>query len=327
MNPFEWVDATTVAEALAQLGPNAMLKAGGVDVMDLLKERLIEPKRLVNLRTIAGLDRISDKEGEGLRIAPLATLARIAAEPAIARRYRALADAAGHAATPQIRNMATAAGNLVQRPRCWYFRQEAFHCRKKGGDHCFAIEGENQYHAIFGNSICAAVHPSALGVALVALGGKLELTSAKGKREIAVESFFTRPEDWIQRENVLLGDEIITEIRVPEPKSGASSAYLKQGEKESFDWPLVEVAVAVEREGGGKISNASVVLGAVAHTPHRARGAEQVLIGRHLTESTAREAGQAAIERASPLSGNAYKLQLVQVMVRRAILAAKEVPS
>ncbi len=320
MNPFEWVNATSVAQAIGLLGPRTTLKAGGVDVMDLLKERLVTPARLVNLRTVPGLDRVADSR-DGLRVGPLVTLAQIAADATVQRRYRALADAAGHAATPQIRNMATAGGNLLQRPRCWYFRQEAFACKKKGGATCFAQAGENQYHAIFGNGICAAVHPSALGVALVALGAKLELTGPTGAREVLAEAFFTRPEAGIDRENDLGASEVLTEIRVPAPAAGATSAYTKQGEKESFDWPLVEVAVTLERNGA-TCSRASIVLGAVAHTPHRARAAETALVGKAIDETSARAAAKAAIEGATPLAENAYKLQLVEAIVRRTILAA-----
>jgi xanthine dehydrogenase YagS FAD-binding subunit len=322
MNTFEWVNATSVADAIAHLGPNAEAKAGGVDLMDLMKERLIAPKRLVNLRTVPGLDRLTDAPGEGLRIGPMVTLARLAADPAVIKRYRALADAAGHAATPQIRNMATAGGNLVQRPRCWYFRQEEFHCRKKGGQHCFAQDGENAYHAIFENSLCAAVHPSALGTALVALGGVVELSSATGKREIALEKFFTKAETNVHKENILGMSELITEIRVPAPAHGASSAYMKLGEKESFDWPLVEAAVSLERAADGKVTFASLVLGAVAHHPYRARAAEAELKGKAVDDLSAAKAAKAALTGATPLAENGYKLHLVEVILRRTIIAA-----
>jgi xanthine dehydrogenase YagS FAD-binding subunit len=320
MNAFEWVNATSVAEAIGLLGPRVTLKAGGVDVMDLLKERLVAPSRLVNLRTVPGLDRITETR-DTLRIGPLVTLAQIAADANVQRRYRALADAAGHAATPQIRNMATAGGNLLQRPRCWYFRQEAFPCRKKGGSRCFAQEGENQYHAVFGNGVCAAVHPSALGVALVALGAKLELTGPGGAREVAAEAFFTKPEAGVDRENDLGASEILTDIRVPLPVGGATSAYTKQGEKESFDWPLVEVAVAIERSGA-TCTRASIVLGAVAHTPYRARSAETALVGKAIDDAMARAAAKAATDGATPLGENGYKLKLIDAIVRRTILAA-----
>jgi xanthine dehydrogenase YagS FAD-binding subunit len=322
MNRFEWVNPVSVDQAVAQLGGGVVVKAGGIDLMDLLKEHLIEPTRLVNLRTVRGLDQLTDGEG-GLRIGPLVTLARLADDAAVRSRYRALADAAGHTSTPQIRISATVGGNLLQRPRCWYFRSEAFVCKKKGGDRCFAIgpTGENAYHAIFGNKICAAVHPSATATALVALGAKLTIRSAAGSREVPLESFFVAPEADVRHENALADGELIVEIAVPPPVRGATSAYTKQGEKESFDWPLAEVAVALEQEAG-VCRRASIVLGAAAPVPHRARAAEAALGGKRIDQASARSAARAAVEGATPLAQNAHKVQLFQAIVMRTILAA-----
>ena len=325
MNSFEWTNARTVDEAIAQLGGNAVIKAGGVDLLDRLKEGLEAPQRLVNIRNIAGLDGIQDDAKEGtLRVGPLVTLARLASDPVVRSRYTALADAAGHAATPQIRNMATVGGNLLQRPRCWYFRSEQFHCLKKGGTRCFAIEGENQYHAIFDNKLCAIVHPSGVATALVALGARLELTGPKGKREIALEEFFITPEKNVRRENSLGANELLTEIRVPPPTNGLRSVYLKQREKESFDWPVAEVAVALACSGN-RCSQASIVLGAAAPVPFRARGAEAALTGQGINPETAHAAAKAATSGATPLSQNAYKLPIFEAVIRRAILAAAAV--
>jgi len=325
VNRFEWTNPASLSDALAQLDSNVTVKAGGVDLMDLMKERIVAPQRLVNLRTVPGLDRIEEGP-EGLRMGPLVTLARLAAEPRVNERYGALARAARHAATPQIRNMATAGGNLLQRPHCWYFRQEAFPCRKKGGPTCFAQHGENAYHAIFDNHHCAAVHPSALAVALVALGARIEVTSPDGQREVALEPFFTSPDQNVMRENTLGPRELITQIRVPAPGDGAASFYLKQGEKESFDWPLVEVAVVLERRLG-QCARASVVMGAVAHRPWRAKGAEAALVGQSINEASARAAAAAAVAGATPLADNGYKVPIARAVVRRAILAAAGAPS
>jgi len=321
MNAFEWVNATTVDEAIGQLGAASLLKAGGVDVLDRLKEGLDAPPRLVNIRTVKGLDRIEGDAATGLRIGPLVTLAALDVHPVVRKSFVALADAAGHAATPQIRNMATAGGNLLQRPRCWYFRSRDFHCLKKGGDTCFSQHGENQYHAIFGNEICAIVHPSALGTALVALGGSVELASSRGKRIVLAEQFFLPPAAALERENGLAEDELLTAIVVPPLGASARSAYTKVGEKESFDWPIAEVAAVVERSGAN-VSRASIVLGAAAPVPHRATAAEKLLAGKPLTRETARAAARAAIEGATPLSENRYKLTLFENVVRRTLLDA-----
>ncbi|HTQ48663.1 MAG TPA: FAD binding domain-containing protein, partial [Polyangiaceae bacterium] len=274
---FEWTNPHDLGDALAQLGPTSVPKAGGVELMDLLKENLVSPARLVNLRGIQGLDKVEDHGAQGFRIGPLVTLAILAVDGGLRGRYRAVADAAGHAATPQIRNMATLGGNLLQRPRCWYFRSEHFECRRKGGGHCFAMNGENQYHAVFAHSACAAVHPSSLAPALMALGASVELTSPRGKRVVPLEQLYVPAETVTVRDTVKEDDEILTAVLLPATTAG--SAYVKHAEKESYDWPLVEAAVALDRDGGGKVTRASVLLGAVAPVPWRARAAEAALVG------------------------------------------------
>jgi xanthine dehydrogenase YagS FAD-binding subunit len=309
---FQWQDARSVQDAVAQLGPKVLVKAGGIDVIDRLKENIDSPTKLVNIRTIAGLDQVRE-DGNGINIGPLVTLDQLDKHAAVRGTYPALADAAGHAATPHIRNVATIGGNILQRPRCWYFRNENFDCRKKGGTRCFAQDGENDYHAIFDNRTCAIVHPSAVSVALVAYGATLELTGKKGKREVPIEQFFVRPDEDVHRENRLGEDELLTAIRIPKPAAG--SAYMKLGEKESFDWPLAEVAVVL----GAK---PAVILGAAAPTPWRAQSAERVLAGNQINEDTARAAAKAALQGATPLSNNFYKLPIFEAVVRRTILAA-----
>lgn len=320
MNRFEWTDAASVKEAVAQLNGRAALKAGGVDLLDRLKEGLEAPERLVNIRNIRGLDRIEDSRN-GLSIGPLVTLTRLSEDKLLLERYRALAQAAGRAATPQIRNMATVGGNLLQRPRCWYFRQEEFNCRRKGGERCFALDGENQYHAIFDNQLCAIVHPSALAVPLMGFGGRVVLTGPKGTREVELEDFFVTPEKDILRENIIAPDEMMTEIKVPPLQPGTRSFYIKQGEKESFDWPVADVAVVLQTKGNVCLK-ASIVLGAAAPVPWRAKKAESLLAGKVINEQSAREAARLCIEGATPLAQNGYKLPVFEAIARRAILQA-----
>ncbi|HKS29354.1 MAG TPA: FAD binding domain-containing protein [Pyrinomonadaceae bacterium] len=318
MNRFEWTDAATVREAVAQLNGRAVVKAGGVDLLDRLKEGLEAPERLVNIRNIRGLDRIAESRS-GLSIGPLVTLARLSEDKLLLERYRAVAQAAGRAATPQIRNMATVGGNLLQRPRCWYFRQEEFHCRRKGGERCFALDGENQYHAVFDNQLCAIVHPSALAVPLMAMGASVVLTGRNGTREVELERFFLKPEQNILRENVIAPDELITEVRVPPLAPATRSFYIKQGEKESFDWPVADVAVVMQTKGN-VCQKASIVMGAAAPVPWRAGAAEKLLTGRVINEQSAREAARLSVQGATPLAQNAYKLAIFEAIVRRAIL-------
>ncbi len=321
---FEWLDPKSLDEAFAALAPEpgaALLKAGGVDVIDRLKEGLDAPSRLVNLRGIPGLDRIEELPGGGLAIGPLATLARIDADAAVRARYPALADAAGHAATPNVRQAATIGGNLLQRPRCWYFRNAEFHCLKKGGGRCYAQDGENEYHAVFGNRVCAIVHPSGVATALTAIGAQLEVASGKKRRTIAIDDFFVRPDTDVQREHDLAPDEILIGIRLPAPGPGMRTAYLKLGEKESFDWPIAEAAFRLDLEGG-LVTGARIVLGAAAPVPWRATQAEALLVGKPITEETAAQAAAVAIEGATPLAQNAHKLPILAAIVRRALLAA-----
>lgn len=322
MNTFEWANATSVDDAIALMKTDgAAIKAGGVDLLDLMKEHLAEPKRVVNIRNIRDLDYIK-LDGDTLRVGPLVTLAKLSEDQTVKQKFTALAHAAGHAATPQIRNMATVGGNILQRPRCWYFRNELFHCRKKGGEICYAQDGENQYHAIFNNQLCAIVHPSATSVALVALGASIELTGADSKkRTTKLEEFFILPQQDLHRENSIKPDELITEIRVPALPASAKSVYIKQGEKESFDWPVAEIAVVIEREGE-RCKSASIVLGAAAPVPHRAKQAEAALVGQKIDESLVRSAATAALRDATPLANNRYKLALFQTLIEQAVLAA-----
>jgi xanthine dehydrogenase YagS FAD-binding subunit len=320
MKPFEISNAATVNEAAAQLAPGVVLKAGGVDLIDLMKDGLIAPRRLVNLRTVPGLDQIHDGKDE-LVLGPMVTLAQLAADATVQKRLPALAQASAHAATPQIRNLATVGGNLVQRPRCWYFRSPAHHCRKKGGATSFAQAGENQFHAIFANGTCAIVHPSSTATALVAYRARLKLTGARGERTVELEKFFTLPDQDVTRENMLQPDEIITQIIVPAPASGVRAAFHKQVEKESFDWPMAEVAVVLDLDGK-RCNKASIVLGAAAPVPWRAAAAEAVLAGRQVDERAAEAAANAALEGARPLDKNRYKIPVFKAVVRRVVLAA-----
>ncbi len=317
------VDAAMLADpALPAAADCVVLKAGGIDLLDLMKQGLLRPSRVVNLRAVPGLDGIAE-DAEGLRIGALATLAQLAAHPVLRRRYTALADAAGRSASPQIRHVATLGGNLLQRPRCWYFRSLAHHCARKGGDHCFAFAGENQYHAVFGQAGCAIVHPSTAATALVAFGAQVELVNAQGvARSVALADFLVGPQIDVRRETDLRAGEVLTAVRLAPMPAGARSAFLKQAEKPSFDWSIADVAVVLECAADGRCRRAAVVLGAAAPVPWRARPAEAVLVGQVIDPAVAHTAGQAAIAGAEPLRRNAYKLPILATLVRRAVLQA-----
>ena len=340
MNRFEWVSArslteaaaaanSTVADAMVAPSPEALardaavIKAGGMDLLDLMKDEVVRPSRLVHIREIPDLDRIEDDGRGPLRLGALVTLAQIAEHPGIKERYAALASAADHSGHPQVRNVATLGGNLAQRPRCWYFRQAEFHCAKKGGDHCFAIPGEHQYHAIFDTGVCPIVHPSTAATALLAFDARLEIADARGaRREVALDDFLVTSSEDVRRENTLGPGEIIAAVLLPTLPDGTRSAHLKQAERESFDWSIADVAAVLHWGEDGRVTRASIVLGAAAPVPWRAQEAEAALLGRPLMEETAREAARAALRGATPLPKNAYKLPMFEAVVRRTIMAA-----
>ena len=322
MNRFAFVDCTTVDQALAELKDGAVLKAGGIDLLDLMKDGIVSPPRLINIRNVRGLRGITVTD-DGLHLKPLVTLAEISEHPQIRRNYSALSDAAGHAATPQVRNMATLGGNIMQRPRCWYFRSSDFDCKKKGGSsqECHAHDGENQYHAVMNNGTCASVHPSSTAVPLLAMDAQIQITGKHGKRTVKMSDFYVAPEKSLLNETVLQPDEIITEVFVPQPERGTRSAYQKYGEKESFDWPLADAGIVLVMDGD-KCRKAAVVLGVAAPTPIRSQQAEEALTGATINETTARAAAKAAMQSATPLSQNGYKVQLFQTAIYRTILLA-----
>ena len=323
MKAFELVQPTGLDQATAALGTTwgkSAILAGGIDILGEMKERTLELDRVVNLKSIREL-RYVRADASGLKLGALATLAEIAGSADVKARWAGLAEAARSVGTPQIRNVATIGGNLCQRPRCWYYRGVDFHCLKKGGDHCFAEEGENRYHAIFGDGPCHIVHPSDCAPALISLGAKLTITSPDGKkRDVDLESFFTMPDAVIDRENVLRPNDIVTEISVPAPAAGAKSVYLKLREKQSFDFALTSVAIA-GRIDGGKWTDVRVVLGGVAPKPWRSKAAEDALNGKRIDEATARAAGDAAVKAAKPMRDNAYKVQLARVALARAAMS------
>ena len=318
MNRFEVVKPSTLPQAkdLVQEKPWSIYKAGGIDVIDHLKERLISPPRVVDLKGISGMSEIKVDADGSLRIGALVKLADVAADERVKKTHAALAIATGEAASPQVRNVASIGGNVLQRPRCWYYRLEEYKCLKKGGDICYAVGGENRYHVIFGGGPSYAPHPSNAAVALVALGASFVFDGPKGARTVAAADFFQGPSKNPEVENVLLPAEILTEIRVP--ASSGRSIYDEVRERQAFDWPLVSMAAAVKVDGG-VVKEARIVLGHVAPIPWRSTRAEAALVGKPLNEATLVEAGRAAIVGAAPLSDNGYKVGLVQTLVRRTL--------
>jgi len=325
LNRFEIVTPTDLAHATRLLArENTMAIAGGVDILDLLKMDVAAPTRLVNLKELKELDGIDVKSDGSLRVGALAKVGTIADHPTIKERFTAISEAAENAATPQIRNLATAGGNLTQRPRCWYFRNPDTVCLRKGGKTCFSIAGLNRYHAILGGGPSFIVHPSNLAPALIAFRASVQISGPNGARTIDLERFFTLPTVDPHRENVLVPGEIVTAILIPKPPENARSNYIEVREKQSFDWPLVSAAAMVATVGSNskEVRDARVVMGAVAPIPWRSAAAEDAIKGHPLDVARARDAAEAALKPAIPMSDNAYKVRIAKVVVRRAILKA-----
>jgi xanthine dehydrogenase YagS FAD-binding subunit len=321
MNNFAIANCTTVDGALSQLKDGAIVKAGGVDLLDRMKSGIDQPPKLVNIRSISGLRGIQETD-KGLTIGALTTLSEVSDHPVVRKQYQILADACGHAATPHIRNMATIGGNLLQRIQCWYYRSSDFQCLRKGHDMCFAFDGLNQYHAILNYGACPAVAPSSAAVALLGLNATVELTSIKnGKRTRAIKDLYTTGEDDPTKFTTVAPDELLTSITIPKPASGTRSAYQKYGEKESFDWAIADAGVVLEMDGN-ICRRAIITMGAASPVVCRSPKAEAILTGNPINEATARAAGKAAMEGAHPLSMNAYKVELFPVAIYRTVLLA-----
>ena len=321
MNAFVLADCTTVDGALSQLKDGAVVKAAGVDLLDRMKNGTAQPEKLVNIRNVAALRGIEEND-KGLKIGALATLTEISEHPAIRSKYQILSDACGHAATPHIRNMATVGGNLLQPVQCWYYRSEDFQCLRKGKDFCFAFNGLNQYHAIMDYGTCPAVAPSSAAVALLGLDASVELVSAKrGKRVVAIKDLYIHPDANPTKFAVVEPDELLTAVIVPKPAQGMRSAYQKYGEKDSFDWAIADAGIVLEMDGH-ICRRAVVTMGAASPVVRRSPEAEAELTGKPISESTARAAGKAAMQGATPLSMNAYKVDLFPVAIYRTVLFA-----
>jgi xanthine dehydrogenase YagS FAD-binding subunit len=321
VKPFAYVNAATEKEAVAALGTErgkALPIGGGMDLLAMMKDYIATPDRLVNVKQ---LDRTIVRTPDGgLKIGSAVTLAELAAHAEAARLYPALTFAADEVGTPQIRNVGTVGGNLNQRPRCWYFRNEEFHCLKKGGSRCFAEDGENQFHAIFGDGPCHIVHPSSLAVPAIALGARFRIVGPAGAREIAAGEYYVTPDRNLFGETVLEPNEILTHVILPAPGSAKNATY-EVRYKQSPDWPLATASVALALNGQS-IRSARIVLGSVAPVPWRSAAAEKAIAGKPRNEETASLAADAAVAAAQPMSLNGYKVQIARTAVKRAFMKA-----
>lgn len=332
MNRFSLVRLPTLqaaSERVAKAPQTRVFRAGGIDLIDHLKEGLSAPDELVELRAIDGevgerMRAIAETAG-AWSVGTLVTLAQLADYDDLGGAHAALREAAGSAATPGIRNAATLGGNLLQRPRCWYYRHVDLDCLKKGGAQCFALTGDNRYHAILGGGPSFIVHASTLACALVALDATVAVGGGKGERTIPIEQLFALPTVDPQREHTLKDGEVLLAVTLPKPAADQRSAYAAAKEKHSHDWPLGEVAVRLAI-AGGKLANVRVALGHVAPIPWRSKDAEAVLEGQAPSTELFAKAADAALAKAKPLEHNGYKVPLVKGLLREALHRAAGVP-
>lgn len=316
MKPFDYDRPASLAQALAALAQDSRPLAGGTDLLTLMKADLEAPRRLVDVMAL--LPRAIEHGAGGAGIGAAATLADLELDAGVRSRYAALAEAAALAASPQLRNAATIGGNLLQRPRCWYFRNARIDCWLKGAERCPAREGENRAHALFGGGPCCAVHPSDPAAALLAFDAEARLAGRSGERWLALERLFALPQPARRSETVLGAQELLLELRLPAPPAGTRSTYLKAMDRKAWSFALAGVAAALA-VSGGRITHARVVLSGVAPVPWRARAAERALAGAPAAEASFESAAAAALQDAVPLRHNGYKMTLVRALVRRAL--------
>jgi len=292
-----------------------MALAGGADLLGCLRDRVFDASVIVSISGLKELRGIRATPDGGLRIGALATLAEVAQNPVVRSKYRALSMAASEAASPQLRNQGTIGGNLCQKPRCWYYRGE-FHCLRKGGDQCYAAEGENAYHCIFGGENCFIVHPSDTASALVALQASVAVAGPNGGRSVAVENFHVPPSRDYTRETVLEPQEIVTEIILPPPAAGLRSSYRKVRGRGAWDFATAGVALALAFTGDLAVDS-RIVLGGAAPVPWRSEEAERIIHGKRLNPDATARAAEAAVEDAEPMSQNEYKVPLFRRLVEQ----------
>lgn len=322
MRNFKIAEPQTIDQVTSLLSENKekyYLLAGGTDLLGEIKDEIIEPEVVVDLKSIPNLSYIKKERG-GVRIGALTTLTELTEDPVIKQDYPGLHEAALSISTPQLRNVGTVGGNLCQRPRCWYYRDPQVICRKKGGSRCFATRGKNKYHAIFGGGICHIVYPSDLAPALISLDAEISISTPRGDKNLSLADFFTLPGANVRKENILNPGEVVREIKIPLAKTGEKSTYKKLKERETWDFALVSAAVK-GTISGGIFKDIKIVLGGVAPVPWRLEKAEKSIRGKKTTENLLRQAAREALKDASPMTENGYKKELAEAVIYRAAMS------
>jgi len=317
---FSYIRPKSLDEAIEYLSVDgARVHAGGTDLLGCLRDRVFDVSTVVSIAGLKELRGIEATPAGGLRIGSLTTIAEVARHPVIESMYRALSMAAAEVASPQLRNQGTIGGNLCQKPRCWYYRGE-FHCLRKGGDLCYAVDGENVYHCILGGDNCFIVHPSDTAPALVALQAIVGIAGPNGRRTVSAESFHMPPAVDYTSETVLEPAEIVTEIILPPPAKGLRSSYRKVRARQGWDFALAGVALAITFEGD-RAADCRVVLSGAAPVPWRCSEAEKVIKARRLSRDLAAKAAEAAVKEAESMTQNEYKIALFRGLIEQQLMA------
>jgi xanthine dehydrogenase YagS FAD-binding subunit len=329
MKGFDLHEPTTVSDAvglLNQLGAGGKVLAGGSDLVGgVLKDWVTGkgmplPSALVDITTIPELRGIKSG-GSGITIGAATTLTDIIESADVQKTFPLLSEAAKSVASPLIRNFGTLGGNVNQRPRCWFFRGEDFACYKKGGDFCYAVTGDNTYHAIIGGELCYIVHPSDTATALLALNASAKVAGPSGVRDIAFDAYFHGPREDVLTETVLKPNELMTEVAIPTPAAGTKMAWTKLKDRQVYDFAIVSVAVAFTIDGAGKWTDGRVTLGGVAPVPYRATVVENALKGQDV-KAVAKQAAAQIRTVSRPMSLNSYKVDIAQNLIERTLLQA-----
>src|ERR1700737_4031948 len=328
MKQFDLYEPTSVSEAtglLNQLGPSAKVVAGGSDLLGGIMKDWVQgkgmpyPAQVIDLTTIPDLKGIKSG-GDGFHIGANATLTEVIEHSELSAQVPLLGQAAASIASPLIRNFGTLGGNVNQRPRCWFFRGENFACYKKGGDFCYAVTGDNRYHAIIGGELCYIVHPSDTATALLALNAQAKISGPGGDRTVPFDQYFHGPREDVLTENVLKPNEIMTEVFVPTPAAGTKMAWVKLKDRQVYDFAVLAVAAAFTLDGNNW-KDGRVTMGGVAPVPYRAQVVEDALKGKDV-KATIKAAAAQIRTVARPMSLNAYKVDIAQGLVERTVLQA-----
>ena len=315
---FQPTSADDALALLAEHGSDAWVYAGGLDTLDWFKDRVKRPKVVVDIGGIGELNGV-EVTGDGIRIGAMTSLTDVSTHSEIQTRFPLLAQAAGRVATPQIRNQGTIGGNVSQDTRCWYYR-DGWNCYRAGGNICYASPptAMNREHCILGASRCVAVNPSDTAPVLVALEAEMVIRRGSAERVVSAEDYFVGPDIDIERMTVLEPGDLLTSIRVPSTWADARVYFEKVRDRDTWDFPLVNVATAMQ-ESGGTIQDARVVVNGVAPTPVRLRAVENAIRGQARNEQTAEQAGNVAIQGVAPLTHNGFKVNLLKNLVKRSI--------